>query len=137
MGGVKFSDEIVSITGLTNQHDDVITWLGLPHFSPGGDGAENSLGGLTIAAGQAPGAFVALATDDAYHESDEVFSGTRQQVVTLLSSAANRVYIDPGPADLRDYWPLAVNGAIEDDLRLYNYPKLRMELGGTIAEEVL
>ena len=128
VGGVKFADEIVTAIGLTTQHNDVIAWLAAFHFAPGGDGAENALGGLTTAAQQAPGAFVVLATDDTYHESDEVFSGSRQQVAALLAAAANRVHIDPGLADLRDYWPLAVNGTVEDARYSYTYPKLRAEL---------
>jgi len=136
-GGIKFGDVISDTFPLTTDKAAFVAWLAEPDigYDGGTDGPENPLAALEAAATMAPGCFIALATDDLFHEDDQVTELTTAGVATVLFGAQCRVFIDPLYVSLRPaYVPLAVNGAVDtiedgDDVSSFRYVRLREEFG--------
>ncbi len=143
VAGIKSGDTILETLQLTSDTAAFKQWLQNGTSTSGGDTNENSLEALKSASELVPGCYIALATDAGFHywtdPSDANSSDcknsahcinttlTAAQVVTLLTNADCKVYIDAknDSADYRDAL-LYVNGAMEDtSYGTYTFPKLR------------
>ena len=137
-GGIKFGDVISDTFPLTTDKAAFVAWLAEPDigYDGGTDGPENPLAALEAAATMAPGCFIALATDDLYHQDDEVTELTTAGVAAALAAAGCRVFIDPYyyPPLHPAYRPLAVNGAVHSlgsnpGCSDFAFSPLRLEFG--------
>ena len=137
-GGVKFGDVISDTFSMSTDKAAFLEWLAEfdNAYDGGGDGPENPLAALEAAAAMAPGCFIALATDDLYHQDDAVTELTAAEVAADLAAAGCRVFIDPYyyPRLHPAYRPLAVNGAVHSSGSTPGYSDfpftpLRLEFG--------
>ncbi len=126
VAAIAFRDTLDSQFGPSANTADLKTWLLAIQAVEGDDPPENVLDALAAATTIFSNCDIVLATDSTYHERGDgtnITDWVGPEVAALLEAAGCRVFIDFTTYQYGSWYePLAVNGALEEDLGSFTFP---------------